>query len=219
MRRSSPRRAGSTSSTCRTRTASCRCPCWAKLCSAGPSPARRNWTTATRAARHRRTSPTASTCSTWGPRARQRAGHRVQGAGHRRHAAPASQVGQSFGQPTFDIEGISLSCIGSEWEGVMMAMRFFPVVTQLPDDPSSWTTGASVGTATGATGRQPGHVHPRQVRPRRSTSPTLVLSSPARRRHGPPASTSFLGDASHAHWDASTWVVGDAVVTRAAGRP
>ena len=120
------------------------------------------------------------------------------------------QSSDNFGQPTFDIEGISLSCIGSEWEGVMMAMRFFPVVTQLPDDPSSWTTGLG-GTATGATAGNPGtFTPPGSTPPFDLANLGPVVASPA--TAWATGEHVVLGDASHAHWDASTWVVGDAVV-------
>lgn len=120
------------------------------------------------------------------------------------------QSSDNFGQPTFDIEGISLSCPGGEWEGVMMAMRFFPDVQQLPDDPSTWTTVTT--PSTGATAGIPGSWTPSgstaPANAAGATSAAITASPNTAWTAGQYVQGTTAGSAGQMHWTGSAWATG-----------
>jgi hypothetical protein len=124
-----------------------------------------------------------------------------------------SQSSDNFGQPTFDVEGISLNCPEpSEWYGVMMAMRFFPTVVQLPTDPSEWTAaGGAVVPATGATAGTPGTWQPGGSTPPPDAAGATAVTNvtPATGwTTGQYMQGSTAGTPGEMYWDDDSWVAG-----------
>ena len=129
-----------------------------------------------------------------------------------------SQSSDNFGQPTFDIEGISLSCVGGDWEGVMMAMRFFETIEQLPASPTDWSTGTGgTGPASGASAGIPGTWTPSGSDPPANVAdliagtPNAVTATPGTAwTTGQYVQTATAGASGEANWNGTAWEAGRA---------